>query len=626
MNAFSKFITYVKNISFMTLLSIAISSAAYGFTSRQPIELPRASSLKAVLPAPSLTDLDLDSLKGEISLLASKSYKIASANPSAVAVSDALKGIPVTLKTNAAVSGSEVFVNGIKAAVTGDEIGSVTFILAGEYAVGPLTVKVNLPNGDTAVSQSVLSIKKDPLLNQKITLGDGHAIIAESVDVINSYTLKLSGNIALNDFLHASSVVELTSSKAIALGDGEISIQKGTLRGDSYAYAIFSKPQTDNANYGQRVLSGKNVPIFRGFNFDFDEKEIKYAGSEYTFNGKSLDLPGFGIFTSIKSFNGHEVEFRSNKVYGIPHRPQLGIDQIFGSVDYNNINVFVKKDYMRVYGDATITSNTSMVDMDGEFTLDTDRIGNEFDFSSGSITLTELAPFLGPQKTVPIRMAIDNYWLDSVKLNAPGFSVDVSGLSENRKDKQPLEISATFHLSDLLDEEPYTDVLTALFPTEFDCDRILKVDNSLWPSSGLKAYHSSDPETYISLEPPYGDDSYNDLIIGQATLHTNLNEDATVLGITQNGSSRAEAHFLRVTGKKSVESGLLDLTINVYGHIEVPFYGIKFDGVSKLMATHSGIEASPWFVQLTYGMNRLEYFANSAGEIVGAPFVKAVAK
>ncbi|SHJ37828.1 von Willebrand factor type A domain-containing protein [Thermoclostridium caenicola] len=552
------------------------------------------------------------------------------AEPSVVSVKDAELGVPIFISASGVTDDVKVFVNGteIKNVKTvGNSV--ITFTLKGKFNPGELRVTVQLADGTSKSSDKLILVagtsgKKST--SATIVLGNSkNTIYAERVEQLDDYTLNLDGRVILNGFIRASSPVTLYSGSPITMGSGRINVSSGSISGSGAAYVDFAAYWTGDANYGQIVYGGSSVKVLDRFDFYFDEQSI---GLNYY--GATLTLPGFGEVYGEAEFDGSELvytirsgymltELQNNLNYalnGIPlpyntagnalqtitgYNPRDQYHSSYGlSVQTDEMTVVIKKDFAGVTGKGTVRGYLGLIGIeDGTLSIDTSNTNSMFTIS-GMAKLNYLYDPLQINRQSPITITSLGLYPDKVSLNANGFTIDADGLSACFTDNVPpkaLDGSITVDYPLSISSEPYGSQVSGLLDDiSLKCDKIEFVCTKDRYQNGIKAYHSSNPDKYVVIG--------NDCLV----VPINCMDEISLFGTDLGGE---------ITGTATIDDWWIELNLDVDGHLDNAYYGIKHDGrasfnVKLLRKASKGTVCT---VELNYGGKTLTYNANAMGGI-----------
>lgn len=515
------------------------------------------------------------------------------AKPSVVSVNDAEIGVPIFIEANGVSDNAELYINNEK--IDGVNIVSdraIMFVLQGDYTPGNLNVTIKQPNGQSFSSQSLLAVSASTNIStsqmaQTVTLGNNsNTIYADGIEQTNSHTLKLSGTIVLNDFLLTDGEVIISSNDTLTENGAGYYVSSGYISGNTSAYVSFS---VGKDNYGQIAFGGKTAKVLKDFNFSFDELGIQYDG--YSSN---MTLPYFGEVYGDVSFNGPELTLTTDggnylnqlsssldfAINNVPLPKTADSSNFFElfmgcSSDYyssgnyisaqvQSLVVTIRKDYMGIKGSSTVSGTIGFFEIDdGMIAIDTDNVLSMFRIDGVARSNSEtLGKF-----NAPLLITSKGGYPDTITLSGGGLKIDTSGLSEKFEDETKriafdgeLDVNYLIHISD----EPYYKPLQPILSDFTEkCDKFEFVigDGDNDTSNGIKAYNSANPDKYIIFSRD------------GATVSANKVEELIMFGANMGGE---------VTGEAYVTEDGLDLSIDVDGHFDCSYYGIKHDGKTRI--------------------------------------------
>jgi hypothetical protein len=313
-----------------------------------------------------------------------------------------------------------------------------------------------------------------------------------------------------------------------------------------------------------------------------------------------LNLPGFGEVYGEAQFNGTELtytisgnymlsELQSNLNYalnGIPlpqSRVSNAVQIVTGYLPQNQyggysgygvytttdtLTVVIRKDFVSVVGTGSINGYLGQIEVeDGKISIDTNHTDAMFEIT-GTAKFGNLSQSLKIEGQPPLTISSAGYYPDTLTLNATGLSINATGLSECFIDGTPPKaldgaITASYPLS--IENEPYKgQVGELLADVSLVCDRIEFVCTSDWNQNGIKAYNSSDPNKYAVF-------TSNGIVIPIADL-----DELSLFGSDLGGE---------ISGTAVISEYQIELTLNVDGHLDNSYYGIKHDGKATVSVT-----------------------------------------
>lgn len=560
----------------------------------------------------------------------SGSLRLLYCEPAVVSAKDAEIGTPVFLSAVGVTEEAKLFVNGdeiTNAKTAGDS--AIVFTLKGSYPHGALDISVRLPDGTSGNSDQLLSIGKkagENFTGQTILLGrNGNTIYADYVEQKDDYTLKLSGNVILNGFLRTVSDVTIRSDSPIAASGGRITLESGSILGGKAAYVDFSSGNM-GADYGQTVFGGRSAKVLDSFRFYFDDYSIDIDTAQ-----ASLSLPGFGEVYGDAQYDGSELiitvdsgslqELENNLNYALNNiplpesrvsnamqiitgfSPQMGYEENRSSglsVSADEITIVVKKNFMSVKGTGTVSGHLGPIELsEGKLTIDTDNAANMYAIN-GTANLESITSVTGVEGWPTITITSAGLYPDTIVMNASGLTINTEGISECFTNNQPPvaldgSLSVNFPLS--ISEEPYRGQIAPLLKdVVMNCDKIAFIASSDSSQNGIKAYNSSDPNHYI-------------LFMKESVVIPIYDVDELFLFGSNLGGE--------ISGTATISDWAIELSVDVDGHLDNRFYGIKHTGRANLTASFGrGSRPDNTIpVTLSYGGTTFTYHAAAAGNI-----------
>lgn len=561
----------------------------------------------------------------------SGSLRLLYAEPAVVSVEDARLGVPVFIHTEGAVSGTTVLINGEEISnvkVTDNAV--LAFMLSGQYQQGALNITVRLPDGTSRNTNQLLTIADNSTkkaASQTIFLGQaGHTLYADHVEQRDDYTLKLSGNIILNGFLHTDSVVTLHSSAPITTGGNRLTVREGSINGNGAVYADFTSADADQAGYAQLAFGDQSVKVLDLFSFNFNEKSISS-----NIAGTSLLLPGFGTVKGDVQFDGSEIiitasgqlnELQDNLNYALNGVPLTQVQSSFvvqaitgyvpqGQNDGNRRNgllaraeelaISIRKNQFEIVGNGTVSGFLGSFEIaDGKLTVDTTDVESMMSIS-GTARMNRLPDYLGIDEQAPLTISFAGYYPDRLKIAAAALSIDGTELSECfEEDNQPVpldgEITVSYPLN--LENEPYRGPVAELISdVSLNSDKIEFISAGNERDYGIKVYQSSEPDQYVIIRSNSIEIPIRDI------------DELQLFGADLGGE---------ISGRAIVSERQIELHLEVDGHLDHSYYNIKHDGKAEI-TTVLPRNASPdqtITITLNYGGEVLEYDATATGNII----------
>lgn len=556
------------------------------------------------------------------------------AEPSSVSTKDTEIGIPIFISAYGVTEGTKLFINGEEvqdAKIV--ENTAITFILKGSYNPGALNISVKLPNGNSKSTNTLLSVSSNgtnqQTMGQTIVLGSNNTIYADTVEQTDDYTLKLSGNVILNNFVRTSYPVTVQSNSAISKSARRLVIKSGWISGSGAAYVDIASVAVPD-NYGQIAYGGNSIKVLDNFSFDFDEFSINLS-----YSGVTLQLPGFGEIYADAQFDGNEFtyyctysgyslsELQNNLNYvinGIP-LPQNQISsamqtitgytpQYYQSYTYNSngisaytddLTITIGKGYANIVGTGTASGYFGASEIsDCRITIDTTNIDSMYEMS-GTVRFNNMNEVLNIKNDVPFSVKAKGWYPDTLTLNTTGFEIDAAGLSDcfsEATPPKPLDAAITVEYPLSLSEEPYKgQILDIISDISIVCDKIEFICSDDRNNSGIKAYNSADPKCFVIF-------TNNGLKVSIDELN-----ELSVFGTDMGGE---------ITGTATITNWEIELDINVDGHLDNSFYHIKHDGSANLYVQlyRSSYAGSSYTIYLTYGGQTFAYNAAATGNII----------
>lgn len=552
------------------------------------------------------------------------------AEPAVVSVKDAELGVPIFISAVGVTDGAKLFINGNEVKnikIAGDS--TIAFTLIGEYKTGALNISVRLSDGTSQSTDKLISVAgttDNTYAGQTIVLGrSGNTLYADNVEQKDNYTLKLNGNVVLNGFLRTVSSVTVQSNSPITSSGGRITLQSGSISGGGAAYIDFSVSTSGAANYGQSAFGGGSAKVLDSFSFYFDENTININSSRAT-----VSLPGFGDIYGDVQFNGSELiitaysgslkELQDNLNYilnGIPlpknststamqmitgYSPQGQYrDNDYGlNTNADELNIIIRKDFMSVKGTGTTSGYLGLVEIkDGKLTIDTDNAASMYEIT-GTARFNAITSALSVDEQTPVTIASAGFYPDTLTLNATGLSINATGLSECfASGKLPKALDGSLNVSYPLSikDQPYRGQISSLLTdVKINCDKIEFVCTDDWDRNGIKAYNSSDPNKYIVF-------TNNGVVIPIYDV-----DEIALFGSELGGE---------INGTATFSDRQIELSINVDGHLDNNYFGIKHDGKANLTVSipRNSRPGNIVSVTLSYGGKTMSYNATVAGSI-----------
>ncbi|MDR1210332.1 MAG: VWA domain-containing protein [Clostridiales bacterium] len=562
----------------------------------------------------------------------SGALRLLRAEPSVVSVKDAELGVPIFVSAAGVTDGAKVFVNGGEVSgvkTAGDS--AIAFTLSGKYNPGALNVTVKLTDGTSKSSDKLLTVggtagKK--LAGQTIALGrNGNTLYADNVEQKDDYTLKLSGNVALNGFIRTNSTVAVQSNSPISSSAGRITLSGGSITGGGAAYADFPASKDAAANYGLTAFGGGSVKVLDSFGFYFDEYSVSLS-----YSGAALTLPGFGDVYGDARFNGSELIYNINDgcaladlqnnlnyaLNGIP-LPQNGmsgaVQMITGYSPRNrlegyggnglyaraeSLTVTIRKDFASVAGAGTVGGYLGLIEVaDGKLTIDTNNADSMYELS-GTAKFNNSQNLLRIDGQTPFAITSNGLYPERLTLRATGLSIDASGLSEcftSGAPQKALDAAITVNYPLSIIDEPYRGQVSSLLAdVSLKCDKIEFICAGDWSANGIKAYDAANPSQYVKFAG------------GAVVVPISCVDELSLFGSDLGGE---------ISGTATVSDRWIELNIDVDGHLDNAFYGVKHDGkVNITVQLPRGASAGTAVpVTLTCGGETLSYNAAVTGSV-----------
>lgn len=556
--------------------------------------------------------------------------RLLSAEPAVVSVTDAELGVPVFISAAGVAEGARVMVNDeeIKNVRTvGDS--AVAFVLSGSYEPGALNVTVQLPDGTSRSTDRLLSVaapEEGVSGGRTILLGQaGNTLYADSVEQVNEYTLKLGGNVVLNGFVRTSAPVTIQSHTPVTLGSGNLVLSGGDIQGSGEAYVDFAAAAEETPGYGQLAYGGGSVKVLDVFGFYFDASSLQLYNS-----GVTLELPGFGEVYASAEFDGSKFRYTAGGYQLLDLQDNLnfafngiplpgdgmssamemitGYTSQYGYSSYNrygfyvqadNLTVTIGKDAAQIQGTGAVSGTLGLIEIaDGSLTIDTANAEEMFEIS-GTAKFDNLRAVLTAQE-VPFVIRGKGWYPDSLTIHATGFSVDAAGVSDCFTDgiPQALDGALTLNYPLSVTEEPYRHQVDGLLAdVAVSCDKVAFICTEDWSRNGILAYSSEHPEMVFRL-------TGNGLVIPISDV-----DEISLFGSSLGGE---------ISGEALVEERNIVITLEVDGHLDNPYYGIKHDGKANItVRLPRGISASGTVqVSVACDGTTLDYNALTTGGIV----------
>lgn len=554
------------------------------------------------------------------------------AEPSVVSVKDIELGVPIFISAAGVTDGAKVLINGreVKDAKTVGN-SAIMFTISGKYNPGALNITIKLADGTSKSTDNLITVagtSSQKLTGQIIALGkNGNKIYADNVEQNDEYTLKLSGNIILNGFIRTTSTVTVHSSSPITTSAGRMILYSGSISGGGAAYVDFSASHTESLNYGQIAFGGGSTKVLDSFSFYFDEHSM---GLNYS--GATLTLPGFGEVYGEAQFNGSEFIYTVNGGYmlsdlqnnlnyalnGIPllqKRVSNAVQMITGYSPQNQyggysgyglfaqtekLTVTIKKDFVSVAGTGTVGGYLGLIEIvDGKLKIDTANINSMYTLS-GMAEFSNLQNSLKIDKQTPLTINSVGWYPDRLTLNATVLTINAAGLSEcfmNNVSPKALDGALIVNYPLSISNEPYRGQISRILADiSLKCDKIEFVCTNDWNQNGIKAYNAVNPAQYIKFIG-------NGLVIP-----INNIDELTLFGSDLGGE---------INGTVTVKDRQLELNLDVDGHLDNSYYGIKHDGKASLnvQLLRNASARNTFTVTLTYGGKTLTYNATATGSI-----------
>lgn len=554
------------------------------------------------------------------------------AEPSVVSAKDAELGVSIFVSAAGVTDGAKVFVNGseVKNVKTAGD-SAITFTLRDKYNPGALNVTIKLPDGTSKSADKLLSVagtSGGKLAGQTIALGgNGNTLYADNVEQKDDYTLKLSGNVVLNGFIRTTSTVTVQSNSPIASSAGRIILRGGSISGGA-AYVDFAAAQTANLNYGQLAFGGGSAKALDSFSFYFDEYSITL-----NYSGATLNLPGFGEVRGDAQFNGSELIYTINGGYmlsdlqnnlnyalnGIPlpqnsvsgavqmitgYSPQNQNGGYGGQGIYTqteNLTVTLRKDFASVTGTGTVSGYLGLIEVtDGKLAVDTARTGAMYELTAAA-KFSNLQNSLKIDGQTPLTIKSKGWYPESLTLNATGLSINAAALSECFLSNAPpkaLDGAITVQYPFSIENEPYKEQVSPLLTdVSLSCDKLEFVCTGDLNENGVKAYNAANPAQYVKF-------TGNGVVIPISGVN-----ELSLFGSDLGGE---------ISGTADVNDRQIILSLDVDGHLDNSYFGIKHDGGAGV-TVHLSRNASSGNtvpVTLTYGGKTLTYNAALTGGIM----------
>ncbi|MDR1640852.1 MAG: VWA domain-containing protein [Clostridiales bacterium] len=544
------------------------------------------------------------------------------AEPSVVSKVDAALGVPIFISAKGAANGAQVFVNDKEYPAKAVENTAIAFTLTGNFKPGPLKVTVKLPSGSSRTTQSLLSISEEPAentwLGQTIFLGDSNYIYADLIQRTNDTTFKLSGNVTLNDFLRTDKPVDLMGN---GFSDsGRLSVKNGSIASTGSAYADFSEGED---NYGQMALGGSYLKALDVFNFTFDEKSIWSS-----YGSTMIKLPGFGEVQAGISFDGTEVRYQvmgnyklaeldANLNFALNGKPlAASVDgEAFAAVlgyqlpEYreggfyglgtatgNDMIAVLKKDFLSLTGSGRVSGHIGMLEMnDANLAIDTSKPA--FFEITGNAKYTLPISLGTGEATLTIT---SKRWLpDGVNYDTPGLLLDAKDLSKGFETQTPADLVGKAKVS------------YSFADWDGSFGWLLRLLTSDLALEGETVQFRSGQNSRDATIKAIGADESEWAMFTQSNLVIPIHDldEISLFGTSMGGE---------LGGTITVTQNQLNISLDVDGHIDNDYFGVKHDGKGSLqvLLNKSNRPDSNLRVLLDLGGETLEYQATASGNIL----------
>jgi hypothetical protein len=310
------------------------------------------------------------------------------------------------------------------------------------------------------------------------------------------------------------------------------------------------------------------------------------ANLNYAING--IPLPPSDVSSAERLITGNSRQRRdSGNNYGI-------------SVTSDSLSVTVKKDGMNIAGNARISGNLGLAEIsNGSAAIDTSKTDSMFEIT-GIVRFGALTDALGVQGEPPFTITSAGWYPDTLRLNATGLTINASGLGEcfiNGGAPKALDGAINVQYALPFSEEPYREQISSLLgDVALDCDTIEFVCVADRDQSGVKVRNSADSARYVKFT---GDG----VVIPIADV-----DELSLFGSELGGE---------ISGTATITDRQIRLSLDVDGHLDNIFYGIKHDGKANftvsLARNASAESAVP--VSIAYEGKTLSYDAAASGGI-----------
>lgn len=549
------------------------------------------------------------------------------AEPSMISIADAKYGIPVFLSAAAPADGIRLYINGSEVNGVKTVGNNIAFVLQGDYEPGFLDITVKLTDGTVKQYGDLISVSGDDeksLTAQTIKIG-GSSIYADHVKLQNNGTYRLTGNVVLDGFLYAETEVILSGSVTSG-APGRLSFEYGQLSSDGCAYAYVESSASDENSAGVKVLDH--------FSFEFGSDHLNYDHGR-----TSLELPGYGTVNASVELDGGELVYQVGDDYSLSQLQNnlnyainnIGRPEKFDADTASLITGIARDNYDFSRDSYGIFAYTEMLDVrisregisiDGEgyvngyigplkitkgvISFDSSDADHPYTMT-GTVDMGAVQDIISTQDSADFRIGSLGIYPDKFELSNNLINIGKSELSsvvidDREPDGFDASVDVEYQIS--FDDEPYCDRIKQLIPyvvTVFDkIEFICDPDRS---ESAIKAYSSSDPEKYILLKN------------GAIGISISGENEYSMFGMDFGG---------RISGIAMIDRRNIVLDMNVDGHLDNSYYGIKYDGISALKITLPRNAYSNSEVYVTVAQDRsLEYKTTiSGGIIIDNGFIK----
>jgi hypothetical protein len=210
------------------------------------------------------------------------------------------------------------------------------------------------------------------------------------------------------------------------------------------------------------------------------------------------------------------------------------------------------------------------------------------------------AEALGANGQPPIEITSAGWYPEAVKLNATGLSVNTRGLDVCFTDgapPKPLDGAIRARYPIVITDEPYGGQVSSLLSDiTLDCDKLEFTGAGDGNQNSIKAYNSADPGRFVLFTP------------GGVTVPVNDVDELALFGSDIGGE---------ISGAATVSDRQIELSLDVDGHLDNAYFGVRHDGKAKLklILPRNASAGTTLPVTLTCDGQTLSYDADVTGSV-----------